>query len=277
MEGRLAVPGGELYYRVDDFTDPWRPRQTILLVHSAAGNVERWRCWIPTLARRYRVVRFDLRGHGRSSTPPPDYQWSIARLARDIRDLIDALGTGPVHYVGNSAGGIIGLQFVHDEPEYVRSLTLIGATPQLSRAKVSLAEWIERTERLGVRGFFRSDAATRFSPQAAPGLLEWFADETAKTPQPVVTSFIPYMNSLDLWPLLSEIETPTLLVAAEDDQITPVEVQLEMQAAIPLARLILYPTSGHNIGDEFPDRCAADTLAFIDEIVAGERAEVPRE
>ena len=267
-EGRLAVPDGELYYRIDDFTDPWRESETILLVHSAAGNVERWRGWIPTLARRYRVVRFDLRGHGRSSTPPPDYPWSIARLARDIDDLLNELGTGPVHYVGNSAGGIIGLQFAHDYPEQVRSLTLIGATPQLSRAKVSLAEWIERTERLGVRGFFRSDAATRFSPQADPGLIEWFADETAKTPQSVVTSFIPYMNSLDLTSLLPGIEAPTLLLAAEFDQITPAEVQREMQAAIPFARLVFYPTSGHNIGDEFPDRCAADTLGFIDELSA---------
>lgn len=259
----VRVEDCDLFYRLDDFTDPWTRAETVLLHHAAGGNSERWRSWVPALAREYRVVRMDARGHGRSSTPPPDYRWSIERLARDVYDLILASGVGPVHYVGASAGGIIGLQFAHDFPELVRSLTLVAATPRMAQTRVDYAEWLDRIERLGVRGFFHSDARTRFTAEASPGLIDWFADEAAKTPQSVVTTFVPYMASVDLTHLLPHIQAPTLLLAAEDDDITPIEAQHVLKDTLPNARLIVYPVSGHNIAEEFPDRCAADTLAFL--------------
>lgn len=72
MEAVLKRPDGcELFYIVDDFTDPWRPAQTVLLVHGLAESTEAWRAWVPHFSGQYRVVRVDLRGFGRS-TPMPD-------------------------------------------------------------------------------------------------------------------------------------------------------------------------------------------------------------
>jgi 3-oxoadipate enol-lactonase len=264
----VRVEDAELYYQVDDFTDPWRPAETVLLHHAAAGNVERFRAWVPALARHYRVVRMDARGHGRSSTPPPAYPWSLERLARDAYELLAALQTGPVHFVGPSAGGIIGLRFAHDFPEMVHSLTLVASTPRMAQTRVDYGEWLERIRRLGMRGFFRSDAQVRFSPAADPGLIEWFADEAAKTPASVVTTFVPYMASTDLVHLLPAIRVPVLLLAAEHDDITPLEAQHLLRDALPDARLIVYPVKGHNIAEELADRCAADTLAFLREVSA---------
>src|SRR5712692_4094984 len=99
----VQVDGASLFFQVDDFSDPWASPETVLLHHAAAGNTERWRTWVPALARQYRVVRMDARGHGRSSTPPAGYAWSIERLARDPRDLVSVANLGPVHYVGASA------------------------------------------------------------------------------------------------------------------------------------------------------------------------------
>ena len=265
----VRVEDADLYYQIDDFTDPWRPAETVLLHHAAAGNVERWRAWVPALARHYRVVRMDARGHGRSTTPLPDYRWSIERLARDVHDLVTALGIGPVHYVGPSAGGIIGLQFAHDFPELVRSLTLVASTPRMAQTRVDYGEWLDRIRRLGVRGFFHSDARARFSADAEPAFVDWFADETAKTPESVVTTFVPYMASVDLTHLLPNIKAPVLILGAEHDDITPVETQYLLRDSLPNARLILYPVTGHNITEEFPDRCAADTLAFLREVSKG--------
>src|SRR5947209_4117496 len=191
------VDGVELFYRIDDFTDPWRPSQSVLLHHAAAGNIERWRSWVPTLARQYPVLRMDARGHGRSSAPPAGYRWSIERLAQDVAGVIAAAGCGPVHYAGASAGGIIGLQFAHDFPDLVRSLTLVAATPRMAQTRVDYGEWLERIGRLGVHGFFHSDAPTRFSPTASAELIDWFSDEAAKTPESIVKTFVPYMASVD--------------------------------------------------------------------------------
>jgi pimeloyl-ACP methyl ester carboxylesterase len=259
----INVDGAELFYQVDDFTDPWRPTETVLLHHAAAGNTERWRSWIPWLARHYRVVRMDARGHGRSSTPPPDYRWSIEQLARDVHDVVEDAELGPVHYAGASAGGIIGLQFAHDYPDLVRSLTLVAATPRMAQTRVDYGEWLDRIARLGVRGFFRSDAATRFAANADERLIDWFADTAARTPESVVTSFVPYMAGVDLTHLLASIQAPVLLLAAEDDDITPPEAQQALLDSLPNARLTMYPVHGHNIAEEYPDRCAPEMLAFL--------------
>jgi len=257
------IDDATIFYRIDDFTDPWAAPETVHLHHAAAGNTERLRTWIPTLARHYRVVRMDARGHGRSSMPARDYRWSIERLARDVRDLISEAGLGPVHYAGASAGGIIGLQFARDYPELVRSLTLVAGTPRMAQTRVDYGEWLDRIARLGVRGFFQSDGATRFAPGTAAGLIDWFAETAAQTPESEVITFVPYMASVDLTDLLPEIKTPVLLLACEDDDITPREVQQILLDILPNARLIVYPVRGHNIAEQLPDRCAADTLAFL--------------
>jgi pimeloyl-ACP methyl ester carboxylesterase len=272
----VSLQNAKIYYQVDDFTDPWKPVETVLLHHAAAGNVDRWRAWVPTLARSYRVLRMDARGHGRSSTPPVDHRWSIESLARDVHDVVTQLKIGPIHYVGASAGGIIGIRFAHDSPELVRSLTLIASTPQMSRTRVDFNEWLNRIRHLGVRGFFSSDARTRFSPEVDPGLIDWFADEAAKTPESVITAFIPYMASVDLTDILPKIQVPVLILAGERDEITPLEAQHTLKARLPNSRLILYPTSGHNIAEEFADKCAEDTLRFLRGVSADQESQ-PRQ
>ena len=68
--------GFRIAYRVDDFTDPWTLPQTLLLLHAAMGSMQRWFRWVPRLARHFRVVRMDLRGHGGSQMPTPDQPFS---------------------------------------------------------------------------------------------------------------------------------------------------------------------------------------------------------
>jgi 3-oxoadipate enol-lactonase len=64
--------GLSLAYYIDDFTDPWKPAPTVLLLHAAMGSARRYFAWVPHLCRDYRVVRLDLRGHGSSQVPAAD-------------------------------------------------------------------------------------------------------------------------------------------------------------------------------------------------------------
>ena len=77
----------DLYYELDDFTDPWTTPDTILLVHGVADTSKAWFAWIPRLARQFRVLRPDMRGFGHSSIPPDDYAWSLSGFAQDLRIL----------------------------------------------------------------------------------------------------------------------------------------------------------------------------------------------
>src|SRR5207249_9635989 len=98
-----------LAYYVDDFTDPWR-RPPTLLLHAAMGSARRYFAWVPHLARDWRVVRLDLRGHGNSPVPSADRPLVLDRLVADVGELLDHLGVDSAHIVGNSAGGYLGQQ-----------------------------------------------------------------------------------------------------------------------------------------------------------------------
>ena len=74
----------DMYYEVDDFTDPWTQPETIVLHHGMAKNHKMWFGWVPILARHYRVIRFDMRGMGQSAVPEPGYLWSLDNFANDL-------------------------------------------------------------------------------------------------------------------------------------------------------------------------------------------------
>ena len=79
----------KIAYYVDDYTDPWTKPETLLLLHAAMGNSQRWFAWMPALARKFRVVRMDLRGHGASQTPAPETAFSLAQLVGDAVELLE--------------------------------------------------------------------------------------------------------------------------------------------------------------------------------------------
>ena len=87
-----ASDGLRLSYYIDDFSDPWRKADTVLLLHSAMGSSKRFYGMVPALARRFKVVRLDLRGHGQSQVPPGDPPLTMARLVDDVIDLLAHLG-----------------------------------------------------------------------------------------------------------------------------------------------------------------------------------------
>ena len=88
----LQLGESQFHYHLDDFTDPWQTKSVVLLHHAAGGNLHRWRAWVPTLARQYRVVRFDMRGHA-GTDGPANGIFSLSDLAADITSVIDNLET----------------------------------------------------------------------------------------------------------------------------------------------------------------------------------------
>ena len=128
----LQLNGTRFHYHLDDYTEPWKSKSVVLLHHSAAGNLQRGRAWVPTLARHYRVLRFDMRGHA-GTQPPPEGPFSLPGLAADITAVLDGLEIEKVHVVGASAGGIVSLRFAHDFPQRLHSLSLVAPPPNWPR------------------------------------------------------------------------------------------------------------------------------------------------
>ena len=265
----LEVNGVPFHYHIDDFSDPWLDAEPVLLHHAAGGNLHRWRGWVPALARRHPVYRFDMRGH--AGTPPPaGMEFSLPGLADDIARVMDGLGIERAHLVGASAGGIVSLQFAHDFPDRLRSLTLVASTPRLARmgANVDASGWRRILEEEGTRAWLLADADKRFGPNTGREVMEWYADEGAKTTAPAVMGLQRCLLAEDLSPLLPAITAPTLILAAAQDDITPMESQELMASQIPSATLEVFVGVGHNMKVEIPDTLAARTLEFIDAVDA---------
>lgn len=257
--------GTRLYYEVDDFTDPWTTPEAVLLHHMAAGSVRRWYAWVPTLARHFKVVRFDMRGHGDSDIPPAPYQPDIERLSRDVGAIMDGLGLARAHFVGASAGAIIGQHFAATNPSRVATLSLVATVPGMAhtRATTNYDEWLRTAGEQGVKAMFAGQAGQRFPPDADPRMIEWFAEEAARTPVHVLGAFVPYMASLDLLPLLGHITAPTLLITPGNDPLCPPATQEALLRAIPNSRQRVIEGAQHNVSTFAPDLCAQIVLDFI--------------
>src|SRR5215472_13613220 len=121
----------DMHYRVDDFTDPWLSPETILLLHGNAESGLAWNRWMPKLARRFRVVRPDMRGFGESTPMPRDYPWSLDALIGDFCALMDHLGVARFHLVGAKIGGTIARAFAARRPDRIITLSVVGTPPPL--------------------------------------------------------------------------------------------------------------------------------------------------
>jgi 3-oxoadipate enol-lactonase len=232
----------------------------IVLLHGHTLDLRVWDGVVPLLAARgLRVIRYDQRGHGRSSSPPRGYRWGDH--AADLTAVIERLGAAPAHLVGLSKGGGIALELAVRRPELVRSLTLIG--PLLPDYALS--------EELG--GFFRTLARAIRSegPQTAlhrlwlthpllapaastPGLRERL--EAMLDTFPAGEYFAAQRDAPDReWKLtdrLADVAAPTLVVRGERDVPEFAAMAAFLAGRIPGACLHVVPSSGHLVPLEHP-------------------------
>jgi pimeloyl-ACP methyl ester carboxylesterase len=226
------------------------------------GSHARMYRWVPVLARHFRVVRPDMRGHGASEVPPAS-TLSLERLVDDVIELADHLGCETFHLAGASAGGIIALQTALDHPERVRTLGCYATPPGLKEhTRIDHQQWMTDIRSKGLRAFVQSTVGERFPPGTDPCFVQWFVDEAGKTDVEFLFRFLPMMRAVDQSACLGEVRQPTLaVVPGNDPHIAP--EQYEVLRRIPKCEFIVYDGLQHNIVDVVPERCAGELLRFI--------------
>jgi 3-oxoadipate enol-lactonase len=201
-----TADGLQLAYNVDDFTDPWRKPDTVLLLHAAMGSSRRWFQWVPPLSRRYRVVRLDLRGHGNSQIPKPTDDFSLSLLVSDALALLDLVGVDRAHIVGNSAGGYVSQQLAINHPDRVKSLALFGSTPGLKNSHAPT--WIPKIKEIGLKQFLADTIDERFDSSADPDLVKWFIEQAGSNDPAFIARFVLHMCTHDFMNEVSAIKVP---------------------------------------------------------------------
>ena len=251
-----------LHYELDDFTDPWTTPETMLLIHGVADTSKAWFAWIPQLARRFRVLRPDLRGFGQSTIPPREYRWSLAALAQDLKNLLEQLQIPSVHVVGQRVGGSVAMQFAHDYPGNVKSLTVIGGPATLARSSLNPGAWLEQVQREGVEAWARATMGKRLG-DVSPAMREWWIKEMGKAPQQTMEGIFRYVATMDITALLPRITPPTLVITSDRGALASVETVREWQVQIPNSQLLVLPSTAYHLAAAHPEECAAAVLKFI--------------
>lgn len=262
MESFRASDGLTLRYVVDDYTDPWKPRQTLFLLHAAMGSSRRLYRWVPILARHFRVVRPDMRGHGQSDVPG-EGQLSFDRLVRDVVELADHLGCHQFHGAGSSAGAMISMQVALDYPQRVKTLAGYASPPGLKNSMIDAQQWISKIKSKGLRGFLEETIDERFPPATDPGFVRWFVDEASRTNVGMLCRFVPVMREVDQTDRLREIRCPMLSVVPDSDPHITLAQYDVIRERVPGCEFVVYQGFQHNITDVVPERCAEELKRFL--------------
>jgi pimeloyl-ACP methyl ester carboxylesterase len=247
-----------LYYEVAGQGDP------VVFIHGLGSSARDWEYQVPFFAPRYRVVVFDVRGHGRSDKPPGPY--SVPLFAQDAAALIRALEAAPAHVVGISMGGMIALQLAVDEPALVRSLVVVNSGPELvvrtfrERLMILQRFLIVRLLRMRKMGEVLSQRLFP-RPDQAP-LRQMFVERWAENDP---RAYREAMRALVGWSVadrLGDIRCPTLVIASDQDY-TPVSAKEAYVARMPNARLVVIPDAHHAVTVERPEEFNQALLDFL--------------
>jgi 3-oxoadipate enol-lactonase len=237
----------------------------VTLSHSLATDLTMWEPQMKVLTGRYRVLRYDTRGHGGTDVPAGAY--SLGQLADDARALLQALGIARTHWVGLSMGGMIGQTLALASPALFQSLVLCDTSSRVpAEMKPAWAERIKTAETQGME------------PLVEPTIGRWFTApfrERHKDAVDPVRAMIRATKpqgyagcchaiaALDLTDALPAITLPTLVIVGEEDQGTPVAASQAIQSKIAGSQLQILKAAAHLSNMEQPEAFNAVLTSFL--------------
>ncbi len=250
---RVTVNGIDLACQVDGPDD----KPVLVLSHTLATSRAMWRRQIPHFAQRYRVVSYDMRGHGESAAP--DHPYSIEMLGDDVIGLLDGLGIArPAVFLGISIGGMIGQALALRHPRRFRAIILANTVSRT--APEGAAMWEQRIEAIrkdGVEGQVQSTLERWLSPEfraREPETTQWVADMIRATPAAGMIGCARAIQKLDYTNRLAQVTLPALVIAGEQDPGASVAASQAIHERIKGSRLEIMPDCRHQTPIEAPDR-----------------------
>ena len=257
-------PDAELHYLVDDFTDPWLESETILLLHGNAESGAAWYGWVPSLARRFRVVRPDMRGFGASTPMRREFPWTLDIVIDDFVRLMDALGIERFHLVGAKIGGTIARAFAARRPGRVITLTVVGTPPPMREGAAERApELAEEFERQGVEHWARRTMAGRLGGTFPAEGVEWWIRFMGRTAVSTQIGFMKTIACADIRVDLPKIRCPTFVITTDGSGLASVDENRAWQQQISNSSLLVLPGNSYHVAASHAERCAEATLDFI--------------
>lgn len=272
-ELRRSPPGEQISVASDDGTKLCarvagpEGAPVIVLAHSYAMTSSVWLYQLRDLSEEYRVVAYDLRGHGNSS-PATSSDYTTRTLAQDLAAVIEATSDTPVLVAGHSMGGMSIMAFAQEYPRDVRErlagVALLNTASSrivwrglLSGAAVTaggVEQVLRRRGRGGIaslRGVRANDLTfllTRtlaLAGTASPAHVAFVEEQLVGSRTDVLAAYARTLGSLDLDDALENLDVPAIVIAGDSDRLTPARQGRDLAAGLPDARLIELAGVGH--------------------------------
>ena len=243
---------------------------TVVFGHGLLYSGWMFSAQIEALQSSYRCVAIDWRGQG-ASPPAEDGRYDMDTLYEDAVAVIEHLGVAPVHYVGLSMGGFVGMRIGARRPDLVRSLTLIETSADREERFAAIQDKVlsivhvavgmgpvrRSVEKIMLGPTFRKDPASK------PVIQEWMRQIDQTDRKGLRGAILGVANRKAVAPEIGAITAPTLVITGVDDKPTPVKKARKIAAAIPGARLELVPDAGHSSTIEQPEALTALIEKFL--------------
>ncbi|WP_066734849.1 3-oxoadipate enol-lactonase [Cupriavidus sp. D384] len=269
---RIRAGDVQLQARIDGREGPW-----VVLIHALGANLTLWDDTARHLSGRYRVLRFDLRGHGGSDAPVGAY--TMARLADDAVALMDAFDIGQAHVCGVSVGGMVAQTLGVRHADRLLSLTLVDTidhTPM--EAHPMWANRIGQAEAHGMAGMVPTTMerwlTASFRAQH-PDEVERISRMLLATPVQGYVGVAQAIVAFDLADAIGRIHCPALVVTGDKDEGAPVSMAQSIAQKIHGAKLEVLPDAAHLSFIEQPERFHAIFDAFLGHAACGGQCDIP--
>lgn len=254
-----TADGSAIHYRLDG-----PARLPVLLFSNSLGTSHRmWDGQARSLAGRFRILRYDTRGHGASDVPPGPYD--IARLGRDVIDLLDALGLERVHFCGLSLGGMTGMWLGVNAPRRFHRLALCNTSAHMPprelwdrRIALSRAGRMEALVDGVIERWFTAAFRER-APEAVAAVHAQFLG----TPGEGYAACCEAIREMDQREAVRGVAAPVLVIAGSEDPATPPAHGRLLAGRIPGARYVEIAEAAHLSSIEQPQRFDAALGEFL--------------
>jgi 3-oxoadipate enol-lactonase len=211
-------------------------KEPVLLFSNSLGtDFAMWDPQMPELQRRFRILRYDTRGHGQSSVTRADY--SIEQLGRDVLGLLDSLGLDRVHFCGLSMGGMIGMWLGIHAPTRLHRLVLSNTAARIGTNEMWNAR-IATVRQHGMKPVAAAVIARWFTPEFRAAAAEKVAHAQRmleNSPPEGYAACCAAIRDMDQREAVAQIKAPTLVIYGASDPVTPASDAHFLTGQIPRA------------------------------------------
>jgi 3-oxoadipate enol-lactonase len=264
-----SAPTGSTALFVDDTGEQDLP--VVVCLHSLFMDGRMFDSFVEAASGRFRVVRPDFRGQGRSPAATRDII-TMDECAEDIESVVDALGLSGFHLLMQSMGGDVGFRFAHRRSELVRSMVVLGSSAcaepadQLVRFRQFVRDFHERgfvDDLLELLTEVMFGATTRANPAKAD-LVEHWRRHFAALPRELTPAFSGVIERESVVDLLPELSAPTLIISGAEDMPRPPAWADEVHEHLPNSELWRLQGVGHSPILEEPELVLPRIIEFFE-------------